>query len=147
MKAIVTILWAIPTGYQPGDYARLYGNGGAGDIDYNTPLTNEKFDLFPDGGGLLGFGLAPFGNFPFGRGVAARCPGFGCLPFGSFPFGHGTTLIKAQLTINQCGEYKFAFKVFDKAGNANSGTPQELTADIHLAPPAPSGLKKISYNK
>jgi len=147
MKAKITILWAIPAGYQPGDYARLYGNGGSGDINYDTPLTNERFELFQDGGGLLGWGHLPWGHFPWGHGQASRCPGWGHLPWGHFPWGHGTTLIKAEITVAQCGEYKFAFKTFDKSGNVGSGTPEELTASIHLAPPAPSGLKKISYDK
>ena len=45
MSAKITILWAVPAGYSIGDYARLYGNNGSGDIDYTRPLTNNKFDL------------------------------------------------------------------------------------------------------
>jgi hypothetical protein len=145
MSAKITILWAVPIGYQPGDYARLFWNSGSGDIDYSQPLTNNKFSLFPNGGGVYGFGQQPFGKAPFGLSFATRVSGFGKLPFGKHPFGYGTTLIKHEQIVDFCGEYKFAFKLFDKLDNENTGTPEEISVDIHIAPPAPTGLKKGTY--
>jgi hypothetical protein len=147
MSAKITIIWAVPAGYQPGDYARLYGNGGGGDINYDVPLTNERFELFQDGGGLYGWGHTPWGHTPWGKAWATKVPGWGHLPWGHSPWGHGTTLIKVEYLVEQCGEYKFAFKIFDKLGNENTGSPQEVTAEVHIAPPPPTGLKKVSYNK
>ena len=132
MSARVTILWAVPAGYEPGDYAMLYGNGGDGDIDYDTPLTNEKYPLFPDNGGIFGFGMAPWGQFPWGMAWAARVPGFGQLPWGKFPWGLGTALLTIKYDVAVCGEYKFALKVFDKLGNPSSGTPEELEASFRV---------------
>lgn len=147
MSARITIIWAVPVGYQPGDYAMLYGNGGSGDIDYDAPLTPEKYQLFPDNGGIFGWGQAPWGQFPWGYGWSARVPGWGQLPWGQFPWGYGTALITVKYDVSVCGEYKFALKVFDKLGNPSSGTPEELEASVHIAPPAPTGLNKNSYDK
>ncbi|HBR19830.1 MAG TPA: hypothetical protein DD726_06390 [Phycisphaerales bacterium] len=148
MSARITIIWAVPAGYSEGDYAMLFGNGGGEGvgIDYDTPLTNEKFLLFPDGGGIFGWYHAPWGHFAWGHAWATRVAGWYHLPWGHFPWGFGSTIITVLYDVEVCGEYKFALKVFDKLGNANTGSPEELEASIHLAPPAPTGLKKNSYD-
>jgi hypothetical protein len=145
MSARVTIIWVVPMGYSSGDYAQLFGNGGDGDIDYDPPLTNEKYPLFPDGGGIYGWGHAPWGLFAWGHAWATRVSGWYHLPWGKFPWGFGSAVITVKYDVAVCGEHKFALKVFDKLGNANTGTPEELAASIHLAPPAPTGLKKNIY--
>lgn len=137
----------MPQGYVHGDYARLFGNGGAGDIDWIDPLTNEKIDLFPGGSGIYGFGHAPFGHFPFGHAFSMRAPGFGHMPFGHFPFGHGTAMITIKYKVNDCGDYKFAFGCYDQTGNLHEGTPEEETLYIHIPPAVPKGLTKNNYNK
>ena len=63
MRALVTIQFIVGLGYLRGDYARLHGNGGSGDIDFNTPVNNEVYDLFPDNAGIYGWGHAPWGHF------------------------------------------------------------------------------------
>ena len=82
MSARITIIWAVPAGYSEGDYAMLFGNGGGEGvgIDYDTPLTNEKFLLFPDGGGIFGWGHAPWGHFAWGHAWATRVAGWYHLP-------------------------------------------------------------------
>lgn len=147
MSAKITIIWAVPIGYDNGDYARLCGNGGAGDIDYDNFLNNERFDLFQDGGGIYGWYHQPWYKFSWNHGWSTKTPGWYHQPWGRFPWYYGTTVIAVDYTVLTCGEYKFAFKLFDALGNAHSGTPQEATAIIHIAPPAPTGLKKKSYNK
>ncbi len=148
MSAQVTITFAVPPGHLPGDYAKLFGNSGAGDIDYNTPLNNNIYELFPQGAGIYGYGHAPFGHFRYGKGHAMRTAGYGHLPFGHFPFGIGTTIIEATDIVDACGTYKYAFVCYDAAGNEDAGTPEEAEIEIHLAPPAPLfGLEKNSYNK
>jgi len=147
MSAKITILWAVPSGYQPGDYARLYGNGGSGDIDYDNPITNNTFQLYPNNGGLLGWYHLPWYHFPWYHGAASRCNGWYHLPWYHFPWYHGTTVLAIERTVEFCGNYKFAFKISDKLGNEDVGTPEILTATIHVAPPAPTGLKKGTYDK
>jgi hypothetical protein len=76
-----------------------------------------------------------------------RTTGWGHLPWGHFPWGHGATVIRAKVAVDYCGDYKFGFKVYDSAGNAQEGTPDEVEGSVHIAPPAPTGLVKHSYDK
>ena len=134
-------------GYQPGDYAKLHGNGGSGNIDWNSPLINDIYELFPNRAGIYGWGHAPWGRFRWGHAHSARTPGWGYLPWGHFPWGHGTAVISAIHHVDSCGAYKFGFACYDKFGNVHQGSPEEATVYIHIAPPAPVGLKKNTYNK
>ena len=147
MKALITIRFIIPIGYQPGDYALLHGNAGSGDIDWQTPLSQQAYDLFPDGSGIYGFGLAPWADFRFGKPHCMRAAGFGLLDFGLFPFGLGTAVVTAQYETSECGDYKFGLACYDQLGNAHEGTPEEAEVEVHVTPDAPAGLAKVSYNK
>lgn len=147
MSAKVTLQFCVPVGCEPGDYAQLFGNSGEGDIDYDTPLLRgRKFDLFPMGSGIYGFGKTPFGETPFGLPWSTRTRGFGELPFGLHPFGLGTAVIEAETIVAVCGDYKFAFAAFDSLGNPDEGDPEEISVTVHTAPPAPTGLVKHSYD-
>jgi hypothetical protein len=146
MSATITLKLIVPLSASPGDYAMLYANSGDGDIDFNTPLTGEKIDLFPDGDGNYGWGLAPWGKFPFGQALSVNTQGWGLAPWGLFPFGYGAVIIVCTVGVADCGDWKFAFKTFDAAGNANAGSPGEVTASVHITPQAPVGLKKVLYD-
>jgi len=146
VSILITIDFVVPVGYQAGDYARLCTNGGSGDIDYDNPL-EAIYDLFPNGAGIYGWGHAPWGHFRWGHAHSMRTAGWGHLPWGRFPWGHGTAVITAQYRADCCGAYKFAFACYDTAGNVHAGTPEEVTVHVHIAPPAPVGLKLYSYNK
>jgi hypothetical protein len=137
----------MPLGYESGDYAQLHSNGGSGAVDWNTPVSAAKYDLFPNGGGIYGFGHAPFGNFRWGQAHCDRVAGFGHLPFGLFPWGHGTAVIAGHEEVTVCGQYKYGYACYDEAGNVHQGSPEEIDIEIHIAPPAPTGLTKNSYNK
>ncbi len=147
MGATVKIQLIVPAGYDPGDYARLHGDGGDGSIDWNTALDNRTHKLFPGGAGIYGFGRAPFGHHRFGHAHSMRTPGFGRLPFGKHPFGHGTAVITARHKVSGCGTYKFAFASYDKAGNLHTGTPAQVSVNIQIPPEKPTGLTKNNYNK
>lgn len=148
MPAKVTIQFVVPVGYQQGDYAQLHGNGGSGDIDWNNPLDDNNYELFPRGAGIFGFGHAPFGHFRFGKGHSMRAAGFGHLPFGHFPFGYGTAAIEAANEVDSCGvDYKYSLACYDSLGNLHVGSPEEETVTVHIAPLAPTGLVINSYNK
>jgi hypothetical protein len=147
MSAKVTITWSVPSGYLPGDYAQLYGNGGNGSIDYDTPLSNDRYELFPAGGGIYGWYHQSWYQFSWYHGYSMRCPGWGHQSWYHFPWYYGSNVITVQYDVSGCGDYKFALRIFDRAGNPNEGSPQELEAAIHIAPPAPSGLKGKSYDK
>jgi hypothetical protein len=147
MTALITVQFVVPVDYNEGDYARLHGNGGSGNIDWNNPLSNAIYELFLNAVGIYGWGYAPWGDFRWGYAHSLRTTGWGDLPWGQFPWGHGSALIKATDEVNSCGEYKFGFACYDSLGNLHEGSPQEVTVEIHIAPSAPSRLTKNSYNK
>ena len=147
MSGMITVKHFVPAGYRHGDYARLHGNGGDGPVDWNNPVSEEIYDLFPNGAGVFGFGLAPFGHFRWGRAHSMRCSGWGLLPWGRFPWGHGTGVVRATCQVERCGVYKFGFACYDELGNAHEGTPDEVTVEVHVSPDAPAGLAKNSYDK
>ena len=146
-KARITVRFIVSSGYQSGDYARLCSNGGSGEVDYENPVTNEIYELFPNGAGIYGWGFAPWGNHPWGCAYSMGCNGWGYLPWGYCPWGYGTAVIEAEYDVTRCGDYKFAFACYDKLGNLHEGTPDEVTVYVHLAPDAPTRLTKESYNK
>jgi len=147
MSALITIQWSVPVGYDAGDYAMLCGNNGEGDIDWDNPLTNQRFELFPAGAGIYGWGHAPWGHHRWGHPHSMRTAGWGHLSWGHFPWGLGTAIITANHTVTACGDYKFGFACYDKLGNPHEGEPEEASLEIHIAPPAPTGLTKNSYDK
>jgi len=146
-KAIITISFTVPPGHTPGDYAMLFGDLGSGTISYTAPLSQQKYPLFPDGAGFLGWHRLAWHNFPWHRGKSVNTPGWHYLPWHKFPFHHGAVTVTAKYTVTACGTYKFAFKCYDAAGNADAGTPEEVSVEVHIAPDAPTGLKKVSYDK
>ena len=147
MNTLITLEHTVPVGYCQGDYAYLHGNAGEGDIDWDTPVSSERFNLFPRGAGVYGFGFAPWGHFRWGRAHSQRAAGWGHLSWGDFPWGHGTGIIRAAYEVSDCGAYKFGFTCYDELGNLHTGTPEEVDVHVHVAPLAPTGLTKESYNK
>lgn len=148
MKAMITVDFVVPLGYVPGDYAMLHTNSGSGDIDWNSPASSARYELFPQGAGIYGFGHAPFGRHRFGHAFSMRTPGFGHLPFGRAPFGHGTSVVRVNHKVSaDCIGYKLGLACYDSAGNLHSGTPAEVTVNIYVTPEAPTGLTKNSYDK
>lgn len=145
-RARITIDAVVPAGFAPGDYALLYGSGGAGEIDHNSPLDTIKYLFFPNGSGLYGFGHAPFGRFRFGRSQARGARGWSRLPFGRFPWGHGAAWIRVSREVAFCGRHKFALASFDALGNRQAASPGEVTLNIHIPPDAPTPLKSKSYD-
>jgi hypothetical protein len=146
MSAIVTVKAYITPDYDIGDYAKLCGNSGSGSVDYDNPLSNIKISLRPNTAGSHGFGEYPFGDAPFGDGEYSGMGGFGDYPFGEGLFGVGCLVIEASYQVNDCGNYKFGFAVYDKLGNLHSGIPADTTAYIHIPPAAPDTLKQKTYN-
>jgi len=147
MSANVTVDFVVPVGYEPGDYAQLHSNGGDGDINWSSPVDETVYNLFPNGAGIYSWGHAPWGHFRWGHCHSMRTVGWGYLPWGNFPWGHGTAVVTALHEVTACGDYKFGFACYDQLGNLHSGDPEEAEVEIHVGPPAPTGLKKNSYNK
>ncbi|MDD4889769.1 MAG: hypothetical protein PHU85_07535, partial [Phycisphaerae bacterium] len=64
-----------------GATVNVFGNGGAGEIDFAQPVNPEPIAWFPDGRGKWGFALSGFGDGAFGY-DASRSIGFGLGGFG-----------------------------------------------------------------
>lgn len=146
MPSWITIKQPVPPGYVIGDYAQLCWDAGTGTVDYDNPVTGEKLPLFPNRCGIHGYGRIPYGMGPYGHAVSIGTPGYARMPYGRAPYGHPTCLLQARTRVAACGTYKFAFAVFDAAGNPHAGSPGEVSVVVHTAPEKPVGLKKTSYN-
>ena len=145
MAKRVTVKWAPPAGYAIGDYCVLYFNDGSGDID--TAVSGTAHQLFRRGAGIYGCGHTPAGKVRCGKCSAQRTAGCGHTPIGKGCCGHGSTLITEAADITECGNWLFAFYCYDQFGNLHTGTPEEAAVTVHMAPAAPAGLTKTSYNK
>lgn len=145
--AIVTIQFVVSPDHRPGDYALLHSNGGAGDIDWETPLRATHIDLFPGGAGIFGWRHLPWRHFPWRHGMSVGTPGWRHLPWRHFPWRHGATVVTTTDRVTACGTYKYGLAAYDAAGNAHAGAPDEVELEIHVAPPKASRLKKTSYDK
>ena len=146
MPALISLQFVVPAGYAEGDYAMLCGSDADGGIDWETPLTARRMEMFPSGAGIYGWGHAPWGNFRWGHAHSMRTAGWGELPWGLFPWGLGTAVLRDAREVGDCGLYKFGLAAFDSLGNPHVGSPGEAEADVHTAPYAPAGLKKNSYD-
>ena len=127
-----------------GSKVQIFSNGGAGEIDYNNPLS-DLIPVWPVWQDKAGFGMSRFGLSDFGYDSAASV-GFGKGYFGQCEFGLDTdsfNWVSAQL---QSGVYKFGIKVTDEAGNESSSTESSEIAVTPAATPAEE-LEISSFNK
>jgi hypothetical protein len=147
LSAKINLNFVVNIGYIIGDYAQLCGNGGEGEIDWVEPLTVEKFDLFPAGQGIFGLFKSPCFTTKCYSLYSTGPEGCYSLPCYKGPVYLGSALIESSVIVDNCGDYKFGFAVYDEAGNDHEGSPDEAILYIHIAPPAPTGLKKYSYDK
>ena len=147
MAAIVSIQLAVPVGHSAGDYCKLHSNGGAGDMDWDSPVSARQIPLFPGGAGIFGWRHGPWRKFPWRHGFSMRCAGWRHLPWRHFPWHYGTAIVTSTNRVTDCGDYLYAFAAYDQAGNPHQGTPDEAAVYIHIAPAKPAALKKGTYNK
>jgi len=126
----------------PGDAFEVFGNGGAGPVDYGHPLTRGPIACWPQEytsvGHLLGVHLA------------SRHLGSGR------PDGHleGTHLLDRHLRPERTllfafgplyvGRYRFGVRVVDSAGNVRSDEPQEIETVVNTSPEAPAEFVPVS---
>lgn len=101
MSVLITINFVVGVDYIEGDYAVLFGNGGEGDIDWETPLSGH-LDLFPNRQGIYGYGHAPYGRHRYGMAHSTGPLGYGHLPYGHSPYGLGSELIGADVEVDSC---------------------------------------------
>lgn len=147
MSALIKVVFPVADGYSEGDYARLYSNGGSGEVDYSEPIESASFDLFPEGAGVHGWGHQRWYNFPWYHGDKRNLPGWYNMPWYHFPWYHGRVCIVAETEVQECGDYKFGFKLYDQLDNEQVGDQVEVDLAVHIAPPQPDRMTKESYDK
>jgi hypothetical protein len=128
-----------------GATAEIYFDNGAGEIDYDKPLTDLPLKVWPVWQDKAGFAMSRFGIGDFGYDSAAAV-GFGKGCFGHGQFGLDADMIEWTSPPLQSGAYKFGVKVTDKAGNISSASETEPITVTLAARPAEK-LSISSFDK
>ncbi len=124
-----------------GATARIYFDKGTGEIDYNEMINGSPIRIWPSCQDKAGFGMSTFGAGDFGYDSAAAV-GFGRGCFAHGQFGLDADTMKWTSPALYAGNYKFAVKVVDKAGNeSNSSETGQVTVI-----PAPRPAEQISIS-
>jgi len=118
-----------------GATAVVYFDGGTGEIDYQTPVSNLPIRIWPGWQDKAGFGMSKFGISDFGYDSAAAA-GFGKGSFGNGQFGLDADTIEWVSPVLTAGVYKLAVKVLDDRGNASGGSETEPITVTPAARPA-----------
>lgn len=122
-----------------GATARIYFDNGTGEIDYNEMLNDSPIRIWPARQDKAGLGMSMFAAGDFGYDSAAAV-GFGRGSFSCGQFGFDADTIKWSSPALCAGNYKFAVKVVDEAGNeSNSSETGQVTVI-----PAPRPAEKVS---
>jgi len=125
---------------------QVFSNGGNGEVDYDTPISEEPNLFWHAWQDKPGFGLAKFGKSDFGYDSSAAA-GFGDGKFGESEFGFGADRINWVSGELETGEYVFAIKITNEAGNSAEGESEsEQITIIKTACPV-EGLAVESYDK
>jgi len=102
-----------------GSAAKVYFDGGSGEIDYENPINDSPIRIWPAWQDKSGLGMSRFGLGDFGYDSAAAV-GFGKGSFGRGQFGSDADTIEWISRPLERGVYKFAVKVIDAAGNESA---------------------------
>jgi len=115
-----------------GSVGQVYFDNGTGEIDYDNPLNDLPFRIWPVWQDKAGFGMSKFGFSDFGYDSAAAV-GFGRGCFGHGQFGLDADALEWLSEPIEAGVYKFAIILIDKAGNKSSGSE---TTEVTVTPAA-----------
>lgn len=125
--------------------AKVYGNNGSGQINYDQAVTKKDIQLWAGWQDKGGFGLSKFARSDFGFDGSAAV-GFAKGNFGEGEYGFDTddtVWISGEL---QTGIYQFGVKVTDRLGNSSQTSESEQVLAIEEAVPA-GNLEVESYDK
>jgi hypothetical protein len=123
----------------------VYSNGGAGQVDYQQPITREPIQLWANREDKGGFGLSRFGKSDFGYDGSASA-GFGLGDFGIGEYGFDSNAANWESEELSTGVYKLGVEVTDYKGNSEIVSSETETVIIEEAMPAEK-LTVGSYDK
>ena len=124
-----------------GATAQIYFDNSTGEIDYDKMLNDSPIRIWPARQDKAGFGMSCFAAGDFGYDSSAAV-GFGKGSFGHGQFGLDADIIKWTSPALCAGNYKFAVKVVDEAGNESNGSETGQVAVI----PAPTPAEQINIS-
>lgn len=125
---------------------QVYGNSGAGEVDYSSPVVGGSGRLWASRQDKCGFGLSRFGRSDFGFDGSAAV-GFGKGGFGLGEFGLDADMVSWTSGELEAGNYRFGVQVADRFGNETDGS---VETDNLTVPPAAAGgeqLEAVSYDR
>jgi len=123
----------------------VYSNGGAGQVDYQQPITKGPIQLWASREDKSGFGLSGFGKSEFGYDGSASA-GFGLGDFGGGEHGFDSNAANWESEELSTGVYKFGIEVTNHKGNSKIVSGETETVIIEEAVPADK-LTVSSYDK
>lgn len=118
---------------------QIYYDAGSGQIDYDHPINKRPIPVWPCRQDKAGFGMGRFGLGDFGYDCSAAV-GFGKGCFGYGQFGIDANVLEWTSAPLEAGEYKFAVRVFDQAGNESGGSESEPVT----VTPLPKPIEQVS---
>ena len=129
----------IDDGWDAGTRLQVYADFGSGTVDTDTPLLARPFEVFPGQHALRGHGEQPYGRGRVGDGKAARpVTGVGRAIYGRTPYGSAPPFVEVPVNVPAAfGQWKFAVKAVDGAGNAQSAGLNEIEAVVSGTEPPP----------
>ncbi len=137
----VLLRWPRTNGAPLDATVNVFGNGGAGEIDFDRPVNAQPIDWFPDGYGKWGFGLTEFGDDCFGYDSSLSI-GFGLGGFGIGEFGFDAEWAEWLSDDLPEGVHQFALIGSDGLDNAGSASPP---ASVTIVPPPPQ-IRRVSLS-
>jgi hypothetical protein len=124
-----------------GASAQVYFDNGTGEIDYENVLNDSPIRIWPAREDKAGFGMSCFAVGDFGYDSSAAV-GFGRGSFAHGQFGLDADTIEWTSPALCAGNYKFAVKVVDEAGNESNDIETGAVSVI----PAPIPAERISIS-
>jgi hypothetical protein len=125
--------------------AHIYFDNGAGQINYDNPITDTPIQIWSAWQDKAGFAMSRFGLSDFGWDSAAAV-GFGKGSFGYGQFGLDADTIEWTSPILPSGTYKFDIKVRDASGRQSTSSETGPITVTPAARPA-EGLSVTSFDK
>ncbi|MCG3180557.1 MAG: hypothetical protein BIFFINMI_02919 [Phycisphaerae bacterium] len=111
----------------------IFGNGGGGEIDFQTPLSDRPIDWFANSAGRWGFGLCSQGEGGFGY-DAAQALGLGRGAFGIGEWGFDADWLSWLSEPLAAGEHRLAAVARDRLGNAVADPPEAAVTIVEPPP-------------
>jgi hypothetical protein len=128
-----------------GATANIYGDNGAGEIDYTLPVNIAPIPIWPCTQDKAGFGMAQFAASDFGYDSAASI-GFGKGALGRDQFGLDAEPIEWVSPALPLGEYRFAVRIADTSGNEGPAGETPPIVVVPAAQPA-AGLDVATFDQ